>query len=122
MGRRVNIKINFFLLPVPLIPVVPLDLRISPRIFEQVWNGPEGILRGLSETDSWKNQEFGTVPLMSRVMSGIKNSRRYSQVKVNHQYQRHHRYWWQNLPPVSWIPVVHLGLRISPRFFEHNLK
>ena len=26
--------------------------------------------------------------------------------------------WWQNLPPVSLIPVVHLDLRISPRIFE----
>ncbi len=33
---------------------VNLELRISPRIFEKIRNGPNGILRGLGETDSWK--------------------------------------------------------------------
>jgi hypothetical protein len=33
-------------------PVVHLELRISPRIFEKNRNGPIGILRGLGETDS----------------------------------------------------------------------
>jgi hypothetical protein len=37
---------------VSLIPVVKLELRISPRIFEKIRNGPNGILRGLVETDS----------------------------------------------------------------------
>ncbi len=37
--------------------VVHLDLRISPRIFEKIWNGPNGILWGWGETDSWKNQK-----------------------------------------------------------------
>ncbi len=45
------------LLPVLLIPVVHLDLRISLRIFEKIWNGPTGILRGWGQTDSWKNQK-----------------------------------------------------------------
>ncbi len=38
--------------PVLLILVVNLELRISPRIFEKIRNGPNGILRGLGETDS----------------------------------------------------------------------
>ncbi len=38
--------------PVSLIPVVHLDLRISPRIFEKIQNGPNGILWGWGETDS----------------------------------------------------------------------
>ncbi len=29
----------------------------EPRIFEKIWNGPYGILRGLEETDSWKKPE-----------------------------------------------------------------
>jgi hypothetical protein len=29
-----------------------LELRISPQIFEKNENGPNGILRGLGETDS----------------------------------------------------------------------
>ncbi len=40
---------EFFHLP----PVVHLELRISPRIFEKIWNGRNGILRCLGETDSW---------------------------------------------------------------------
>jgi hypothetical protein len=32
--------------------VVNLELRISPRIFEKIRNGPNGILRGLGETYS----------------------------------------------------------------------
>ncbi len=38
--------------PVSLIPVVHLYLRISPRIFEKIQNGPNVILWGLGETDS----------------------------------------------------------------------
>jgi hypothetical protein len=37
---------------VSLIPVVNLELQISPQIFENIRNGPNGILRGLGETDS----------------------------------------------------------------------
>ncbi len=48
-------------------PVVNLELRISPRIFEKLRNGPNGILRGLGETNSWKKtrsqKSLGTVPL-----------------------------------------------------------
>ncbi len=31
-----------------------LELRISLRIFEKIRNSPNGIIRGLGETDSWK--------------------------------------------------------------------
>jgi hypothetical protein len=34
-----------------------LELRISPRIFEKIRNGPDGIIRGLGETDSRKKPE-----------------------------------------------------------------
>jgi hypothetical protein len=37
--------------PVSLIPVVHLYLRIFPRIFEKIRNGPNGILWGWGETD-----------------------------------------------------------------------
>ncbi len=45
--------------PVSLIPVanLHLDLQLSPQIFENIWNGPNGILWGCGETDSWKNQK-----------------------------------------------------------------
>ncbi len=39
--------------PVSTTPVANLELRISPRIFEKIRNGPNGILRGLGE----KNQK-----------------------------------------------------------------
>jgi hypothetical protein len=42
----------FHLPPVSKTPVVNLELRISPRIFENIRTGPNGILRGLGETDS----------------------------------------------------------------------
>jgi hypothetical protein len=38
--------------PVSLTPVVHLDLRISPRIFEKIRNYPSVIIRGLGEGDS----------------------------------------------------------------------
>jgi len=34
-----------------IVPVVNLELRISPRIFEKIRNSPNGILRGLGETN-----------------------------------------------------------------------
>ncbi len=43
--------------PVSLIPVVHLGLRISPRIFEKIQNGPNVILWGWGETDSSKNRK-----------------------------------------------------------------
>ncbi len=42
----------FHLPPVSTTPVVNLELRISPRIFEKIGNGSNGILRDLGETDS----------------------------------------------------------------------
>jgi hypothetical protein len=41
----------FHFRPVSTTPVVNLELRISPRIFEKIRNGPNGILRGMGETD-----------------------------------------------------------------------
>ncbi len=44
-----------------------LELHISPRIFEKIRNGPNGIIRGLGETDSRKKtrskKSRDTVPL-----------------------------------------------------------
>ncbi len=40
---------------VSLIPVVHLDLQISPRIFEKIRNDPNVIFRGLEEDGSRKN-------------------------------------------------------------------
>jgi hypothetical protein len=46
------IKDFWHLPPVSLTPVANLELRISPRIFEKIRNDPNGILKGLGETDS----------------------------------------------------------------------
>jgi hypothetical protein len=60
--------------PVSLIPVVNLELRISPRIFEKIRNGPNGILRGLGETDSWKKPEAkNLVTLFFKSRYGARN-------------------------------------------------
>jgi hypothetical protein len=45
-----------------------LELRISLQILEKILNGPNGIIKGLREIDSWKKSEveiFGTVSLMN---------------------------------------------------------
>ncbi len=43
--------------PVSSIPVVHLDLRISPRIFEKIRNDPKFIFRGLGEMIHEKNMK-----------------------------------------------------------------
>jgi hypothetical protein len=47
----------FHLPPVSLTPVANIELQISPRIFVKIQNGPNGIIRGLGETDSRKKPE-----------------------------------------------------------------
>ncbi len=60
---------DFLHLPsVLLTPVANLELRRSLRIFEKIRNDPNGIIRGLWETDSCKKtisrKSRDTVPLM----------------------------------------------------------
>ncbi len=43
--------------PVSMTPVVHLDLRISPRIFEKIRNGPNGILGAGGKLIHKKNQK-----------------------------------------------------------------
>jgi hypothetical protein len=45
--------------------VANLKLRISPRIFEKIRNDPNGILRGLGETDSLKKPEVKNLVTLS---------------------------------------------------------
>ncbi len=44
-------------------PVVHLELRISPRIFNKIRNGPNGIVRGLGETDKCRKRLQVTIGL-----------------------------------------------------------
>jgi hypothetical protein len=50
---------------VSLIPVVHLDLRLSPRIFEKIRNGPNAILWGWWEADSSKKPEAKNLVTLS---------------------------------------------------------
>ncbi len=51
--------------PVSTTPVANLELRISPRIFEKIRNAPNGIIRGLGETDSRKKPEVKNLVTLS---------------------------------------------------------
>jgi hypothetical protein len=51
--------------PVSLTPGANLELRISPRIFEKIRNGPNGIIRGLGETGSRKKLEAKNLVTLS---------------------------------------------------------
>jgi hypothetical protein len=51
--------------PVSLILVVHFDLRLSPRIFEKIRNGPNAILWGWGETDSSKKPEAKNLVTLS---------------------------------------------------------
>jgi hypothetical protein len=51
--------------PVSLTPVAKLELRMSPRIFEKIRNGPNGRIRGLGETDSRKKPEAKNLVTLS---------------------------------------------------------
>jgi hypothetical protein len=55
----------FHLPPMSTTPVVHLELRISPRIFEKIRNGPISILRGLGETDFMKKPEVENLVTLS---------------------------------------------------------
>ncbi len=51
--------------PVSATPLVHLELRISPRIFEKIRNSSIGIIRHLGETDSWKKTEVENLVALS---------------------------------------------------------
>ncbi len=51
--------------PMSTTPVVHLELRISPRIFKKIWNGPNGIIRGLGETDPRRKPEVENLVALS---------------------------------------------------------
>ncbi len=50
---------------VSTLPVVHLDLWISPRIFEKIWNGHNGILWCWGETDPWNKPEAKNLVTLS---------------------------------------------------------
>jgi hypothetical protein len=76
--------------PVSMTPVVHPELRISLRIFKKIRNGPNGILRGLGETDSRKKPEVENLMALSfrfhslqsymqcPSINSLSNSRRFS--------------------------------------------
>ncbi len=46
-------------------PVVHLDLWISLRIFEKIWNDPTVIFKGLGEGDSWQKSKVENLVTLS---------------------------------------------------------
>jgi hypothetical protein len=42
----------FYLPPLSTAPLVHLELRISPQMFEKILNGPNGVLWGWRKNDS----------------------------------------------------------------------
>jgi hypothetical protein len=56
----------------PVIPVVHLDLRLSPRIFEKIRNGPNAILWGWGETDSSKKPEAKNLVTLSLKIKNLR--------------------------------------------------
>ncbi len=66
-------------LPVSLTLVINIYLRISPRIFEIIWNGPNGILGGPGDNDYWKKPEVNNlvsdslwIPVFITILTVIK--------------------------------------------------
>ncbi len=51
--------------PVLLTRAVHLELRISPQIFEKIWNGPNDIIKGLGETDPYRKPEVKNLVKLS---------------------------------------------------------
>jgi hypothetical protein len=57
--------------------VVHLELRISRRIFEKIQNGPNGIIRGLGETDPCRKTEVENLVALSLYRDTIRVLRSY---------------------------------------------
>ncbi len=54
MKKKLYIKNFSPLSPVSLTPLINIHLRLSPRIFEKIWNDNNVILMGPGDTDLWK--------------------------------------------------------------------
>ncbi len=78
----------------PAVPVVPLHFRISPRIFEKIWNDPNVIFGDLGEDDSWKKPEAKNLVTLSL------------SVKVGGAESKTHAYWILQCPPFGPSPRV----------------
>jgi hypothetical protein len=93
-----------------LIPVVHLDLRISPQIFKKIQNDPNVIFRGLEKGDSWKK----TWSKKSRDSVPLSWYRR--------QFcRRCHWYRWQICHRCCWYRWCTLTCEFSKKF-EKTLK
>ncbi len=62
-------------MPVSLKPLTNIHSQISPRIFEKIWNGPKGILRGSGDTDLWKKSDVEN--LVSDSLEGMYEYRQF---------------------------------------------
>ncbi len=80
-------------------PVVDLELRISPRIFEKSQKSPHGILRGLVETDSWKTPvvEYLVAHIPLTIFAHINNNLCFLQrINLEAEYDTNRNWfqWW----------------------------
>jgi hypothetical protein len=55
--------------PVLFTLAININSRLSPRIFEKIQNGPNGILMGLGDTDSWKKPELENLVSWAQTMA-----------------------------------------------------
>ncbi len=62
-------------------PVAKIELRKSLRVFEKIWNGPNG---SVGETDSWKNLEANNLVTLSLLV------KKYIFQSIRSQYIRKH--------------------------------
>jgi hypothetical protein len=70
--------------PVSLIPVVHLDLQISPQIFEKIRNSHNGILWGWGKLKKPEAKNRDPVPLMFIFIKKIKLLHTYRQRTGEH--------------------------------------
>jgi len=105
----------FHLPPVSTTPVVHLDLRISPRIFEKNRNGSIGILRGLGETDSWKKQKSKTFKVL------IKCFKSFLQKKESSSKFTGSKHCWSKVKLLPLMPT-RVWLTLVRIFWVRNLE
>ena len=103
--------------------VVNLELRIFPRIFEKIRNGPNGNLPPASLTPAANLPPVlltlvANLPPVSTTQGELVAKFAAGVVDTGGNLPPVSLTPLANLPPVSLTPMVHLDLRISPRIFE----
>ncbi len=97
-----------------LTPAINTMLQIFLQIFVKIWNGPNGILRGLGKTYSWNNQKSKIsckTPFKPGIYPEVQLSNRHVIVveyKRKGRIQRKKIYVWDPMPELTITsPYVH---------------